>query len=99
MKIPQCTSCKRQNEQCNITECVAYSHASIEYLRGEVHRLQASLELAQHTVATNNQGSTFDAPPRPTAMTEQQIRREAEELGVLVIGGSRNNNSRSSYGT
>lgn len=56
------------------------------------------LEISQRTAATSNQGLAFDGPQQPSAMTEQQIGREAEELGVLVIGGSKSNNLGSSYG-
>lgn len=88
LKVPQCTTCAKQNEECNITKCVAYSHDSVELLLGELRKLQACVDQAQHVPDR----------PHPSVMTEQQVRNEADELGVLAIGGHKRADLRASYG-
>ncbi|KXJ88095.1 fungal-specific transcription factor domain-domain-containing protein [Microdochium bolleyi] len=85
LKVPRCTSCTRQDEECNITECVAYSHASVQQLRDELERLRARSSVLERV------------PARTSAMTEQQVRSEADELGVLAIGGPRRADLLGSY--
>ncbi|KAH7031455.1 fungal-specific transcription factor domain-containing protein [Microdochium trichocladiopsis] len=85
LRVPRCTACEKQNDECNITECVAYSHSTVQTLLDELHRLRGRLDVAE------------SRGPREQSMTEQQVRSEAEELGVLAVGGPRRHDMRASY--
>ncbi|KAL6400967.1 hypothetical protein AUP68_16687 [Ilyonectria robusta] len=105
-KVPQCSACIRQNDKCNITECVAYPFSVVQRLQDQIRHLQARLDLAP--VAASHPGGESqrlslapDHPPLPVQQQESLLQavndkvnwpsdglKEAEEVGVLAIGGS-----------
>ncbi|KAL3471973.1 fungal-specific transcription factor domain-containing protein [Aspergillus californicus] len=76
LQIPRCSACTRQDEACDITDCVAYPYSLIESLHARVQELESKL-------TTHSNG--------PSASSGQldwsaDVSREAEEVGVLAIG-------------
>lgn len=114
-KVPRCSACIRQNDKCNITECVAYPFSVVQGLQDQIRHLQARLDLAP--VAASHPGGESrrlslapDHPPLPVQQQESLLQaandkvnwpsdglKEAEEVGVLAIGGS-NLYSQNKYG-
>jgi hypothetical protein len=52
LTLPRCSSCVRQNEECNIVDCVAYPYSIVARLEDEVRDLRARLSAA--TSGANN---------------------------------------------
>ncbi|KAH6900005.1 fungal-specific transcription factor domain-containing protein [Thelonectria olida] len=88
-KVPKCSACIRQNDACNITECVAYPFSAIEDLRNQIDHLQARLALVSTTTAQPPLAATLNhlVPPRDSPSQNLDLHKEAEEVGVLAIGG------------
>lgn len=106
MLVPQCSTCTKQNEDCNIVDYVSYPYAEIEKLQNQVAVLHAKLAEAastariQDTVAT---GPSIDgsAPQDPQYSQNESaaddVLKEAEEVGILAVAGS-NQQSQTTYG-
>ena len=95
LRIPQCTSCQRQQEPCNITECVAYSYDTVQRLVSQIEHLQARLE----TVTIQNaHPDALSSSAVSSRLDEKQVQNEAEELGVLAVGQSNRRDWQNSYG-
>ncbi|KAH6695451.1 fungal-specific transcription factor domain-containing protein [Plectosphaerella plurivora] len=79
LKVPRCAACTRHDEECNITECVAYPYAVVHMLQTEIADLKARL------------ASQSAVPPAPQIVQREQsgwtAGKEAEEVGILAIGG------------
>ncbi|KAF6843070.1 branched-chain amino acid [Colletotrichum musicola] len=75
LQVPRCSTCQKQNEQCNITECVTYSYAAVKSLQDRVRELQEKLDELSNQHARVPESSRFG-----------DVRREGEEIGVLAIG-------------
>ncbi|KAG9256609.1 fungal-specific transcription factor domain-containing protein [Emericellopsis atlantica] len=92
-KVPRCAACTRQNEECNITDCVSYPYSAVLALQTEIEHLKARLQQTQ--IASE----TYKDPPRadngsrfPRQASDEDVNgslpgKEAEEVGVLSIGG------------
>ncbi|KAF5675768.1 purine utilization positive regulator [Fusarium heterosporum] len=81
-----CTACARQNESCNITDCVSYPYAVVKALQDRVNDLEARLRLvptSNETVAVPEL-ENLDVNPESHA----DLQKEAEEVGFLTTGGS-----------
>ncbi|KAM0628046.1 hypothetical protein ACHAPW_007607 [Verticillium nonalfalfae] len=108
-RVPRCTRCEKQGEDCNITEFVAYSYATVGSLQVQIRDLQAKLAIASQNAAPNQTTITVSeaqiampaAPPPPMRAGQAPwvgVGKEAEEVGFLAIGG-RNRHSDDKYGT
>ncbi|KAK2003493.1 hypothetical protein LX36DRAFT_677598 [Colletotrichum falcatum] len=77
--VPRCSTCHRQNEQCNITYRVTYSYAAVKSLQDRITELQNRLD-----------GISRNSSDQPARASEpgrfDDVRKEAEEIGVLAIG-------------
>lgn len=82
MKIPQCSACEKQGEQCNITDYVAYPYALVESLHLRVQALEEKLG-----TLPDQPGSSLQ-PQRNVSNVpwSEDISKEAEEVGILAIG-------------
>lgn len=81
--MPTCSSCRRQNEPCNIADCVAYPYSVVATLQGKIRNLEYQLEEAKKR---NDHQSSSQEEQGGRAWAEA-IRKEAEEVGTLAIGG------------
>ncbi|KAL0941806.1 branched-chain amino acid [Colletotrichum truncatum] len=79
LTVPRCSACQKQNEQCNITECVTYSYAAVKSLQDRIKELQAKVD-------SLSQGTAEQPPQDLEASRFGDLRKEAEEIGVLAIG-------------
>ncbi|KAF3356061.1 hypothetical protein VdG1_06799 [Verticillium dahliae VDG1] len=106
-RVPRCTRCEKQGEECNITEFVAYSYATVGSLQAQIRDLQAKLAIASRNAAPNHATITVSeaqiampaAPPPPMRAGQAPwvgVGKEAEEVGFLAIGG-RNRHSDDKY--
>ncbi|KAK2029288.1 hypothetical protein LX32DRAFT_589041 [Colletotrichum zoysiae] len=79
LRVPQCSACRRQNEQCNITDRVTYSYAAVKSLQDQITELQSRLD----SISRNSS----DQPAKASELGHfDDVRKEAEEIGVLAIG-------------
>jgi hypothetical protein len=46
LTLPRCSSCVKQNEECNIVDCVAYPYSVVAKLEDELKSLRARLSAA-----------------------------------------------------
>ncbi|KAH7256177.1 fungal-specific transcription factor domain-containing protein [Fusarium tricinctum] len=86
LKIPQCSSCVKQNEVCNITDCVSYPYSVVKALQDRINDLEARLHMAETPnvpVVEAISESTLNNQPTPA-----NLQKEAEEVGFLTTGGS-----------
>ncbi|KAL1873616.1 hypothetical protein VTK73DRAFT_803 [Phialemonium thermophilum] len=102
LRVPRCSACIRLGDECNITERVYYPYSVVRELQDQVNELRARLSTGQGAPGSVNhdqsQGgqqtsSAIDghAGARPqggTGANLTDIQKEAEEVGVLAIGGS-----------
>ena len=88
MKVPRCAACTRHDEDCNITECVAYPYPVVRMLQAEIDDLKARLAT---TSSNNNHASTA------VDQSASVVGKEAEEVGILSIGGP-NRHTEDKYG-
>lgn len=79
LRVPRCSTCERQNEQCNITDRVTYTYAAVKSLQDRIIELQARLDAVSE--ATASQTGPVVGPGQ-----FHDVRKEAEEIGVLAIG-------------
>ncbi|KAK1498487.1 hypothetical protein CTAM01_07216 [Colletotrichum tamarilloi] len=79
VKVPRCSTCHKQNEQCNITDRVTYTYAAVKSLQDRIIELQARLDGVSE--ATASQTGPIAGPGQ-----FDDVRKEAEEIGVLAIG-------------
>ncbi|KAI8241035.1 hypothetical protein K4K55_012934 [Colletotrichum sp. SAR 10_96] len=79
LRVPQCSACEKHNEQCNITERVTYSYAAVKSLQDKIRDLQATIN------SLTQDGETQPAEA-PDVSRFGDVRKEAEEIGVLAIG-------------
>ncbi|KAH7316933.1 fungal-specific transcription factor domain-containing protein [Stachybotrys elegans] len=91
LKVPRCTACIRHNEECDITQCVAYPYSVIQKLQDEIRDLKARLQEATiNAVRPLPEGNTF-LPTAIQSSREEQVSwsldKEAQEVGNLAIGG------------
>ncbi|KAG4264829.1 hypothetical protein FPRO03_00113 [Fusarium proliferatum] len=84
LRAPQCTACARQNEACNITDCVSYPYTVVKALQDRVNDLEARLRLVPTPNETVPEPEPSDVNPEPRA----DLQKEAEEVGFLTTGGS-----------
>ncbi|ETS87782.1 hypothetical protein PFICI_01610 [Pestalotiopsis fici W106-1] len=76
----------RHGEECNITDCVAYSYRTVEHLLGRIQDLERRLAAVSSTSASEAVNRT----DRSTSVAQSQdkaLSKEAEEIGILAIGG------------
>ncbi|OHE97982.1 hypothetical protein CORC01_06651 [Colletotrichum orchidophilum] len=75
----RCRARKVKNEQCNITDCVTYTYAAVKSLQHRISQLEFRLNASPEGTASQ---------PAPVAETGQfdDVRKAAEEIGVLAIG-------------
>ncbi|KAI8167429.1 hypothetical protein K4K49_006982 [Colletotrichum sp. SAR 10_70] len=79
LRVPQCSACEKHNEQCNITERVTYSYAAVKSLQDKIRDLQA-------TINSLTQDAETQPAEAPDVSRFGDVRKEAEEIGVLAIG-------------
>ncbi|KAI8202683.1 hypothetical protein KHU50_004716 [Colletotrichum sp. SAR 10_65] len=79
LRVPQCSACEKHNEQCNITERVTYSYAAVKSLQDKIRDLQA-------TINSLTQDAETQPAEAPDVSRFDDVRKEAEEIGVLAIG-------------
>ncbi|KAJ5015604.1 hypothetical protein K4K57_012910 [Colletotrichum sp. SAR 10_99] len=79
LRVPQCSACEKHNEQCNITERVTYSYAAVKSLQDKIRDLQA-------TINSLTQDAETQSAEAPDVSRFGDVRKEAEEIGVLAIG-------------
>lgn len=79
LQVPRCSTCLKQNEQCNITDCVTYSYAAVKSLQDHITVLQGKIDSLSHTTTQPTQISS-------DTVRFNDVRKEAEEIGVLAIG-------------
>lgn len=79
LRVPRCSTCHKQNEQCNITDRVTYTYAAVQSLQDRIIELQAKLDAVSE--ATASQTGPISEPGQ-----FNDVRKEAEEIGVLAIG-------------
>lgn len=86
LRVPQCTACARQNEACNITDCVSYPYAVVKGLQDRINDLEARLRLVPtpNETVPEPEPEASDVNPEPRA----DLQKEAEEVGFLTTGGS-----------
>ncbi|KAJ4125757.1 hypothetical protein NW765_001531 [Fusarium oxysporum] len=84
--VPQCTACARQNEACNITDCVSYPYVVVKGLQDRINDLEARLRLVPtpNETVLEPEPEASDVNPEPRA----DLQKEAEEVGFLTTGGS-----------
>ncbi|KAF4999918.1 hypothetical protein FGRMN_2156 [Fusarium graminum] len=86
VSFTQGETCARQNESCNITDCVSYPYAVVKALQDRINDLEARLRLGttpNETVAVPEL-EPLDRDLEPPA----DLQKEAEEVGFLATGGS-----------
>lgn len=86
LKVPQCSACSRHREDCNITEGVLYAYSTVEVLLSRIQSLE-SQSAARSPLQDAGQQSR---PPRTTsgpAEDQGDLSKEAEEIGILAVGG------------
>lgn len=99
----------RQNDDCNITECVFYPYSALQRLQERINELEARPgAIADGAVGAGGDTTDdqtldtsqvmMDRPTAPMAVSgppvgdraesgDETLQREAEEVGVLAIGG------------
>ena len=109
-KVPRCSACTRQGDECNITECVFYPYSALETLQRRINDLEARLPGSAEGVngaqpavqpATDDRDASVGfvglSDSAEAQHTSASFHKEAEEIGVLAIGGS-DIYSRNKYG-
>ncbi|KAH7145604.1 fungal-specific transcription factor domain-containing protein [Dactylonectria estremocensis] len=102
-RVPQCSACMRQNEKCNIIDCVAYPFSVVQSLQDQIRSLQGRLDLtaaaASHAAVTTQLQPAPDVPSLPGSQGIDVQRNndkasgpsdglnDSEEIGILAIGG------------
>lgn len=87
LQMPDCTACVRHEEQCDITDCVAYSHSTVEALFDRIRDLEERIQAGKFNPDTPQaQPNPISEPPQPSAALED-VSKEAEEIGILAVGG------------
>ncbi|KAK1728585.1 fungal-specific transcription factor domain-containing protein [Colletotrichum acutatum] len=79
LRVPRCSTCEKQNEQCNITDRVTYTYAAVKSLQDRIIELQVRLDTVSE--ATASQTGPVAGPGQ-----FDDVRKEAEEIGVLAVG-------------
>lgn len=104
MAVPRCSACLRQNENCNIIDCVSYPYSEVKKLQDQIDRLQARLEAAGTEPGgrgADELSGSVDRASHATAHASRQevddVRKAAEEVGVLAVAG-RNQYLNNTYG-
>lgn len=103
LRAPRCSACTRLDDECNIADCISYSYHEVQGLQAQISHLRDRLQLQLATEAgsrTVEDSSSQETPLLPThtegehqplqrdrAALSGDSRREAEEVGILAIGG------------
>lgn len=77
LRVPRCSTCERQDEQCNITDCVTYPYAAIESLKSHIRDLETKLEAANRQPSSNDHrpqavSNEFQPPRGPSSPRIEQ---------------------------
>lgn len=85
LQVPQCQACTRHGENCDITDGVAYSYRTVESLFGRIQALEAQLAAATPSAPHAINHATNSASVEQSQ--DKALSKEAEEIGILAIGG------------
>lgn len=86
LQVPQCSACMRHGEECNITDCVAYSYRTVESLLERIQDLEAQL-VGSTSIPSSETVNRTSYSASAAQSQDKALAKEAEEIGILAIGG------------